>query len=61
MKEGCIGKPGRYNDRKICGQMPVNEALATPATSTVLSVDYLELKSVPHRKSIYRMAKLKMC
>jgi hypothetical protein len=30
LKEGYIGKLDRYNDRKICGQLPVNETVENP-------------------------------
>ena len=44
LKESCIGKLDRCNDRKICGKLSVNETVETPVTSTCLSADCIELK-----------------
>jgi hypothetical protein len=44
LKEGCIGKLDRCNDRTICRKLPVNETIETLVTSTDLSVDCLKLK-----------------
>jgi hypothetical protein len=46
LKAGFIGKLDLYNNRKICGKLPVNEIVETPVTSTCLSVDCLELKKL---------------
>jgi hypothetical protein len=45
LKEGCIGKLDHYNDRKICGHLPLNETVEIPLTSFCLSVDCLKLKT----------------
>jgi hypothetical protein len=34
----------RCIDHKICGNLPINEAVKTPVISTCLSADYLDLK-----------------
>jgi hypothetical protein len=39
-----MGKLDRCNDHKICGKLSLNETVATPAISTCLSMDCLELK-----------------
>jgi hypothetical protein len=44
-KEGCNGKPNRYNSRKICELLPVNETVETPVTSACLSVASLDFKT----------------
>ena len=44
LKESCIGKLDRCNDRKICGKLSVNETVQTSVTSTCLSEDCIELK-----------------
>jgi hypothetical protein len=45
--EGCIGKlhVERYNDRKICRKLPVNETVENLVASTYFSLDCLELKT----------------
>jgi hypothetical protein len=44
-KEGCNGKLDLCNDHKTCVNLPINETVETLATSSFLSVDYLELKT----------------
>jgi hypothetical protein len=44
-KDDCIDKLDRYNDRKICGKLPVNETVEIPVIF-VCQLDCLELKTV---------------
>jgi hypothetical protein len=45
LKESCIGKLDRCNDRKICEMLSENETVETRVTPTFLSVDCHELEN----------------
>ena len=59
LKESCIGKLDRCNDRKICGKLSVNETVETSVTSTCLSEDSEQAHA--YRNKHQMQVKLEYC